>query len=591
MEATTLVPVVTLPHSSNFTPGPTMTKGGLNRAIDRAFNALVPRRAREHERLQGDTDHSDTQQHPETAPPALPGTSAPMNPAPASSAPSKSPPALPAATEVPAEPPAAPPVPGDASAPVTEASLQAMLSEISEASLHVSPPLHADVAAQRRLNSAVGFDDVLAAVQPLPDSLPDLPRQIGELEARLRSAEADAAAAKRSVVPQMLARESPEQLLKISSSKVESLDAENRCLRSTNNRVDALIQKMKESTSLHTQDLKLARAEVAERDAVIHALERRLAKEREAVKAAVAANTEQTRQLHAVLIKARKGKFVDADTAHSLEDLQMRNTHLLHINRVLRSHVSLAGMDPEILVLALQGMTAGERNLADLELDQEAFVALQRVQAEAAGSSDPHAVPTALAKAAHQVAHGKLHKRIRPGGEDSDNDLGVDPDSSSEDKPPIPTDQASSAMLAAGLGDDATADSSSPKSTRRGIPVICSFPIKSKFASYKSSLAVTLPISVSHEAVDRSSEVSVAVVFSKRATPVSSPPSSVHASLSASNVLKDDRPPELIDLTSDVEMSSRPEDSPPATPRAEKGTRDPVPLLHVIRLFLKLLHP
>ncbi|KAF1777358.1 hypothetical protein GQ600_9920 [Phytophthora cactorum] len=30
---------------------------------------------------------------------------------------------------------------------------------------------------------------------------------------------------------------------------------------------------MKESTGLHTQDLELARAEVAERDAVIHALE------------------------------------------------------------------------------------------------------------------------------------------------------------------------------------------------------------------------------------------------------------------------------------------------------------------------------
>ncbi|RAW23573.1 hypothetical protein PC110_g19992 [Phytophthora cactorum] len=52
MEATTLVSVVTLPHSSNFTPGPTMTKGGLNRAIDRAFKALVSRRVREHERLQ-----------------------------------------------------------------------------------------------------------------------------------------------------------------------------------------------------------------------------------------------------------------------------------------------------------------------------------------------------------------------------------------------------------------------------------------------------------------------------------------------------------------------------------------------------------
>ncbi|KAG2797287.1 hypothetical protein PC119_g23772 [Phytophthora cactorum] len=219
-------------------------------------------------------------------------------------------------------------------------------------------------------------------------------------------------------------------------------------------------------------------------------------------------------------------------------------------------------------------MTAGELNLADLELDQEPFVALQRIQAEAAGSSDPHAVPAALAKAAHQGPHGKIHKRIRPGGEDSDNDFGVDPDSSSEDKPPIPTDQASSAMSAAGLGEDVTAESSSPKPGRRGVPVICSFPIKSQFASHKASLAVALLISVSSTSRPRSRSQSAS---SKRATPVSSPPLFVQASPSASKALKDDRPPELIDLTSDVEMSSSPEDSPPATPSAEKDSRDPVP--------------
>ncbi|KAG3231781.1 hypothetical protein PI124_g23123 [Phytophthora idaei] len=97
---------------------------------------------------------------------------------------------------------------------------------------------------------------------------------------------------------------SAEQLLKISSSEVESLEAENRRLRATNIRVDALLQKIKESTGLHTQGLELARAEVAERDAVIYPLERRLAKERETFKAAVAANIEQARQLHAILIKA-----------------------------------------------------------------------------------------------------------------------------------------------------------------------------------------------------------------------------------------------------------------------------------------------
>ncbi|KAG2826357.1 hypothetical protein PC113_g21783 [Phytophthora cactorum] len=224
-------------------------------------------------------------------------------------------------------------------------------------------------------------------------------------------------------------------------------------------------------------------------------------------------------------------------------------------------------------------MTAGELNLADLELDQEPFVALQRIQAEAAGSSDPHAVPAALAKAAHQGPHGKIHKRIRPGGEDSDNDFGVDPDSSSEDKPPIPTDQASSAMSAAGLGEDVTAESSSPKPGRRGLHKPKAWKQKKRRktrpgSQSSASLAVALLISVSSTSRPRSRSQSAS---SKRATPVSSPPLFVQASPSASKALKDDRPPELIDLTSDVEMSSSPEDSPPATPSAEKDSRDPVP--------------
>ncbi|KAF1777357.1 hypothetical protein GQ600_25805 [Phytophthora cactorum] len=228
-------------------------------------------------------------------------------------------PALPAATEVPAEPPAAPLMPTDASAPVAEASLQAMLAENDNVDDPVlnpdcSPPSPASCFAPSShrcgclasFEHCCGFDDVLAAVQPLPDSLPDLPRRIVELEARLRSAEADAAAAKRSVVPQMLARESAEQLLKILSSKVESLEAENRRLRATNIRVDALLQKMKESTvfTRKTWNWRELRS----------LSEMPLSTHWRAFKAAVAANTEQTRQLHAILIKAQNGKFVDADT-------------------------------------------------------------------------------------------------------------------------------------------------------------------------------------------------------------------------------------------------------------------------------------
>ncbi|KAI9991241.1 hypothetical protein PInf_018873 [Phytophthora infestans] len=114
------------------------------------------------------------------------------------------------------------------------------------------------------------------------------------------------------------------------------------------------------------------------------------------------------------------------------------------------------------------GLTAGELDLDALDLDQETLVALQHIQSAAASSDDPQALPAALAKAAYQVAHGKSHKRLRPGGKESDDEL----DDSDEDKAPIPTDKASTSMAAAGLGDAPPADTSTPsapKSARRSL--------------------------------------------------------------------------------------------------------------------------
>lgn len=48
----------------------------------------------------------------------------------------------------------------------------------------------------------------------------------------------------------------------------------------------------------------------------------------------------------------------------------------------------------------MAGLVAGELNLADLGLEQKAFAALLRIQAEAVTSDDFYAVPAALAKAA-----------------------------------------------------------------------------------------------------------------------------------------------------------------------------------------------
>ncbi|RAW39459.1 hypothetical protein PC110_g4310 [Phytophthora cactorum] len=145
-----------------------------------------------------------------------------------------------------------------------------------------------------------------------------------------------------------MAHETAEQLRKLLSATVEPLQAEIKRLTATNVRLDALLQKTKEST------------------------------------------------------------FIAVDTALLLENLQKRKSYLLQVNRTLCSHVSLAGMDPDILVQAVQVLTAGALNLADLQLDQATFVALQRIQAEAADSSDPCALSTAMVKAVYQVAHGSL---------------------------------------------------------------------------------------------------------------------------------------------------------------------------------------
>ncbi|KAG3157200.1 hypothetical protein PC128_g21708 [Phytophthora cactorum] len=164
-------------------------------------------------------------------------------------------------------------------------------------------------------------------------------------------------------------------------------------------------------------------------------------------------------------------------------------------------------------------------------------------------------------------------------------------------------------MSAAGLGDDATAEPSSPKSGRRGLHKPKAWKQKkrqktrplsqssvrsrssqsSRRTSSRSQLRSRSP-SPTRSSTGRPRSRSQ-TVSSKGTTPVSSPPSSVQASPSASQVLKGDRPPELFDFTYDIEMSCSPEDSPPATPSAEKARDILFPLQQVVRLFLKLLHP
>ncbi|KAI9998207.1 hypothetical protein PInf_002546 [Phytophthora infestans] len=343
--------------------------------------------------------------------------------------------------------------------------------------LNVAPPLHSDVRTQRRLKTAMGFDKVLAAVQPLSNALSALPDRVVSLERQLRAAQTEAAAAVRSVAPGIMTRENAEAYLKAASAEVKALRKDVKILRESNAKNNAMLASVQSSMEQHSEDLKRLHCEVQARDAVIATLNKKLAREREVYKSSIGASTEQTRQLHLLLVKLSKGKYIDNDTLKVLEDPQARSTHLLQVSRTLRAHVSLTGMDPEFLRLAVDGTflisatnvhsqsfvtghTAGELDLEALDLDQETLEALQRIQSAAASSHDSQALPAAVAQADHQVPHGKLHKHLRPCGKESDDES----EDSDEVKAPIPTDKASTSMAAAGLGDAPPADSSTPKS-------------------------------------------------------------------------------------------------------------------------------
>ncbi|ETL24354.1 hypothetical protein L916_21632, partial [Phytophthora nicotianae] len=191
--------------------------GALNHALYRAYDALLPHRRRDPARLEPSSATS-------LQPPS--GTSFPMShdptPTPAAPTAAATSATLQAGTQSSALVPVASPAPAEASEELTVDSLSDLLAEPADAtvdSLSISPPLQGDVRTQSRLNDALGFDQVLAAVQPLSDTLPDLPHAVDELTAQLKISREEDAAAKRLLVPAQLRVESLETLLNKSTAE------------------------------------------------------------------------------------------------------------------------------------------------------------------------------------------------------------------------------------------------------------------------------------------------------------------------------------------------------------------------------------
>ncbi|ETM00994.1 hypothetical protein L917_02359 [Phytophthora nicotianae] len=511
-------------------------RGALNHALHRAYDALLPHRRHDPARLEEsrpvNTDRS-TGQPPPVASLQPPSGTSPMDPESARTA------LLPYVTLI--------------------ARHQVQLS--------VSPPLQRDIRTQRRLNDALGFDQVLAAVQPLSDTLPDLPHAVGELTAQLKISREEAATAKHLLVPVQLRVESLETLLNKSTAELNGLQAEIKRLKSANVHIGSLLEKSKESMDVQTENRRLAMNYAEQKQDIIDALDKQIKKEREVFKTTVSANTENTRKLHDLLLKATQGTWVDSGTAALVADLKDRNLHLLRTNRALRGFVSFAGMDPNTLALAIQGQLVFEpprstfqhstltRTRSSLFRDSNKRRATKKIRLPFA---------EALAKTAQQV-QSSASKRIRHGSDDgSSDDL-------SEEKTPVPSGRASRAgsSYAKGLEEQAEVQASKDCFALAGFR---SFTLQLRLSPLDISAACAFALSghakssVSRPRYRSHSVSSYPTVSKSPASPTSVPATPPKAESS-----KDDQPPAVVDLTRD-ESDEDIEEEPVAVPTNSEGT-------------------
>ncbi|ETK74046.1 hypothetical protein L915_19082 [Phytophthora nicotianae] len=207
--------------------------------------------------------------------------------------------AFPTGTQSSALVPVASPAPAE-----TSEELTLTLMSRHQVQLSISSPLQGDIRTQRGRNDALGYARVLAVVQPLSDTLLNLPHAVGELTAQLEIYREEAAAAKRLLVPVQRRVESLETLLNKSTAELNGLQAEIKRLKSVNVHIGSLLKNGKKSIDVQTENLRLAMNYAEQMQDIIDALDKQIEKEREVFKTTVSANTENTRKLHDLLLKA-----------------------------------------------------------------------------------------------------------------------------------------------------------------------------------------------------------------------------------------------------------------------------------------------
>ncbi|KAG7381011.1 hypothetical protein PHYBOEH_011226 [Phytophthora boehmeriae] len=330
----------------------------------------------------------------------------------------------------------------------------------------ITPPLRGDAPLQRRLNQARGFDATVDSVQPIPDAIVNLPHDVGVFQVQLTNVRATLATTECRLVPEVHRAEQAEFQLKAAYARIEELERQLKTSKERSVKADIELRKLQASIDKHTEDLNHMKLSLNSRDDTIRILRKRLEESHASFMASVAGNTEYNRQLVAILTRQMAKAGSPADNDKVIDNLRVRNEHLRRTNATLRAHVSLAGIDSEVLKNAIRGITSGELKLEALGVDAPTLAALKRIQDEATKAADeseePFALAIAFAKAAHQFRSRRKGKRARRSSSQGSSSDGADSDDGSS----TTIDRTNASMAALGLGDSDEEKSDDNSSSR-----------------------------------------------------------------------------------------------------------------------------
>ncbi|GMF36312.1 unnamed protein product [Phytophthora fragariaefolia] len=222
--------------------------------------------------------------------------------------------------------------------------------------LHLEPSIRGDRRVRSKMEPDKCLDDVISAL--IPDSRvgADNPLDVVILRAQVYAAETAQASAERELAKETFRRENAAAVTSSTTKDLAETLRQLQISRDITARYQHDASALNTVLEQHKELYQRMENQVKATEDSVQRLTSQLTREREVFKAAVAANTAQSRRLYNLLSSSGAA---DVSTKTYLrrrnEDLQERVKRLIAANRTLRARVNLEELDPDTSVLVAEG--------------------------------------------------------------------------------------------------------------------------------------------------------------------------------------------------------------------------------------------